>query len=117
MNPIYGSSPWTCSRCFQDAPRIDWMSETIEQRVGHNPSLTSWRYLIRILLFFRWFHIVVVAVIIYYKKRGSSRIKLITTTIPADTMSLFIYMKKLQMITFAEICLRLQRLRTCLCCY
>src|SRR5215212_104040 len=45
------------------------MSETMEQRVGHNPSLTSWRDLIKILLFFRWFHIVVEVVIIYYKKK------------------------------------------------
>jgi hypothetical protein len=78
------------------------MSETMEQRVGHNPCLTSWRDLIRILLSFRWFHIVVVVVIVWYK-RGSSRIKLITTTMPADTMSLFIYMKKLHMIRIVDL--------------
>jgi hypothetical protein len=75
MNP----NLWVLHRhvgdCFQDAPRTDWMSETMEQRVGHNPFLTSWRDLIRILSSFRWFHIVVVVLIVYYKKedhRGSN---------------------------------------------
>jgi hypothetical protein len=81
--------------CFQDAPITDWTSETLEQRVGDNPSLTSWGDLIRILLFFRWFHILVAVLIGYYIKRGSSRMKLFTPTTPADAMSFFVYMKKL----------------------
>ena len=66
------------------------MSETMEQRVGHNPSLTSLKDLIRILLFFRWFHIIVVVLIVYYKKenhRGSnwSQLQYLQTPCPSSS--------------------------------
>jgi hypothetical protein len=53
---------------FQECAKNILMSEILEQRVGHNPSLTSWRDLIRILLFFRRFYVVVVVLIVYSKK-------------------------------------------------
>jgi hypothetical protein len=51
------------------------------------------------------------------KKGRLLRIKFITTTILAGTVSLFIYVKKFKIITFAEIRLRLQGLCAYLFCY
>jgi hypothetical protein len=51
------------------------------------------------------------------KKGRLLRIKFITTTIFAGTVSLFIYVKKFKIITFAEIRLRLQGLCAYLFCY
>jgi len=76
MNPnLWQNPPQTCwrllPRCAKN--RLDVRNHGTE--VGYNPSLTSWRDLIRILLSFRWFHIVVVVVIVCYKKedhRGSN---------------------------------------------
>lgn len=100
---------------FKNVSITDWMSETMEQRVGHNPSLTSWGGLDKNSIYFLDASMYIGDCIL--QKRRSLGIKLITTTISADTMSLLIYMKKLKMITFAEGCLRLQGLRTCLWCY
>jgi len=41
INPFMAVLHRPVGDCFQDAPRTDWMPETLEQRVRNNPSLTS----------------------------------------------------------------------------